>query len=45
MSDPVSKTDEIRPWQFALRLGWVVVQLTLVHWLGESGAIFFYQGF
>lgn len=31
--------------RFALRLVWVVVQLLLVHWLGASGALFFYQGF
>ena len=45
MTGPISKIDEIRPWQFALRLVWVVVQLTLVHWLGETGELFFYQGF
>jgi hypothetical protein len=45
MSDPVAIDRPIPPWQFALRLVWVVVQLMLVHWLGESGAVFFYQGF
>jgi hypothetical protein len=41
-----SKTSvPIPPWQFALRLLWVVIQLLLVSWLGESGAVFFYQGF
>ncbi|HVX10511.1 MAG TPA: hypothetical protein VHC22_04985 [Pirellulales bacterium] len=42
-----STPNELRvpAWQFALRLVWVVVQLLLVYWLGESGAQFFYQGF
>jgi len=42
-----SKSNEggIPFWQFVLRLLWVVVQLLLVYWLGESGAQFFYQGF
>jgi hypothetical protein len=31
--------------RFTLRLVWVVVQLLLVYWLGESGAQFIYQGF
>ena len=38
-------TDKIPAWQFALRLLWVAVQLLLVYWLGERGALFFYQGF
>jgi len=39
------KNDRIPAWQFALRLAWVVVQLSLVYLLGETGAQFFYQGF
>jgi hypothetical protein len=30
---------------FALRLLWVAIQLILAYWLGERGALFFYQGF
>lgn len=45
MSDDLSKNGPIPGWQFAPRLAWVVVQLLFVHWLGESGAVFFYQGF
>ena len=45
MSEAVSKSERIPTWQFMLRLVWVVVQLLLVYWLGESGAQFFYQGF
>lgn len=45
MSADTSKQVHIPLWQFAARLTWVVVQLMLVYWLGESGAQFFYQGF
>lgn len=45
MSGPLSNSGRIPAWQFALRLLWVIVQLLLVYWLGESGAAFFYQGF
>jgi hypothetical protein len=37
--------DSIPVWQFFLRLLLVAVQLVLVYWLGERGALFFYQGF
>jgi hypothetical protein len=40
-----TRNGPIPPGRFALRLLWVVVQLLLVHWLGASGALFFYQGF
>lgn len=46
MSDAKSKdNDRIPAWRFALRLTWVVVQLLLVYWLGQSGVQFVYQGF
>ncbi len=45
MNADTFKQVPIPAWQFALRLTWVVVQLMLVYWLGESGAQFFYQGF
>lgn len=45
MSAPFSKIRRAPGWQFALRLCWVVVQLLFVYWLGESGTLFFYQGF
>lgn len=45
MTTETSKQAHIPAWQFVLRLTWVVVQLVLVYWLGESGAQFFYQGF
>lgn len=45
MSTDTVKQTHVPVWQFALRLSWVVVELTLVYWLGESGAQFFYQGF
>lgn len=45
MSADTSNQLRIPAWQFAVRLIWVVVQLTLVYWLGESGAQFVYQGF
>lgn len=35
----------LRPVVFWLRLLWVSVQLTLVIWLAQQGAFFFYQGF
>jgi hypothetical protein len=31
--------------QFALRALWIAVRLVLVLYLGQSGALFFYQGF
>jgi hypothetical protein len=45
MNDPLLKCDTIPPWRFALRLVWVVVQLSLVYALGAAGAQFVYQGF
>jgi hypothetical protein len=45
MSTSLSQDRRIPAWQFALRLVWVVVQLLFVYWLGESGSLFFYQGF
>lgn len=45
MTTSVPENDRIPLWQFVPRLMWVVAQLTLVYWLGESGAQFFYQGF
>jgi hypothetical protein len=42
---PLPNRRFIPPLRFALRLVWVVVQLMLVYWLGESGSQFFYQGF
>lgn len=45
MSTDLSNQARIPAWQFVLRLTWVVAQLMLVYWLGESGAQFFYQGF
>lgn len=45
MTTETSNKAHIPAWQFVLRLTWVVVQLVLVYWLGESGAQFFYQGF
>lgn len=40
-----SNEGRIPAWRFVLRLTWVVVQLMLVYALGQSGAMFFYQGF
>lgn len=31
--------------QFALRTLWIAVRLVAVLYLGQSGALFFYQGF
>lgn len=45
MDSSVAKTVPIPAWQFTLRLVWVVVQLMLVYWLGNSGNQFVYQGF
>jgi hypothetical protein len=45
MSASPPQNSRIPAWQFALRLVWVVVQILLVYWLGESGTLFFYQGF
>ena len=45
MSDSPEKNGAVPRWQFALRLVWVVVQLSLVYALGATGAQFFYQGF
>jgi hypothetical protein len=45
MTTSPSKDGRIPAWLFSLRLLWVVVQLLLVYWLGESGTLFFYQGF
>ncbi|HUY89691.1 MAG TPA: hypothetical protein VMV10_13225 [Pirellulales bacterium] len=45
MSDSNSKNGPIPAWRFVLRLTWVVIQLLLVYWLGESGVQFVYQGF
>jgi hypothetical protein len=38
-------SDGIPLWQFTLRLVWIAVQVVLVICLGESGVLFFYQGF
>lgn len=35
----------IPPLQFALRAAWVAVQLVVVIYLGQPGALFFYQLF
>lgn len=32
-------------WELAWRVVWMTVQLTLVFWLAQRGAFFFYQGF
>lgn len=45
MSGSGSSEIPIPPGRFVLRLVWVVVQLLLVYWLGETGAVFVYQGF
>jgi hypothetical protein len=33
------------PLRFALRAAWVAARWTLVFYLGQQGALFFYQGF
>jgi hypothetical protein len=38
-----SQETTVPPWQFAVRLLWVAIQITLVYSLGETGALFFYQ--
>ena len=45
MNTSPSQDNRIPPLRFSLRLVWVVFQLLLVYWLGESGTLFFYQGF
>lgn len=46
MSDAKSNDNvPIPAWRFGLRLTWVVVQLLLVYWLGQTGVQFVYQGF
>ena len=45
MTNSLSQSGRIAAWQFVLRLVWVVVQILLVYSLGQSGAMFFYQGF
>jgi hypothetical protein len=45
MADQPPKNAPIPVWRFCLRLVWVVIQLTLVYSLGQSGAYFVYQGF
>ncbi len=42
-ADPTKNT--VPPWQFALRLVWVVIELSFVYALGATGAQFVYQGF
>jgi hypothetical protein len=43
---PAARTiDGIPLGRFLLRLLWVTVQLLLVLYLGNPGALFFYQGF
>ena len=37
--------DAIGPLEFALRATWVAVQLVVVIYLGQPGALFFYQLF
>jgi len=41
----LNRVDGIPLWLFLLRVLWVAVQLILVIWLGQRGALFFYQGF
>ncbi|HVC94413.1 MAG TPA: hypothetical protein VND64_12020 [Pirellulales bacterium] len=45
MNGPDSTNGSIPAWQIAVRLVWVVVQLSLVYALGATGAQFVYQGF
>jgi hypothetical protein len=45
MSERPSSGKRIPIWQFPLRLLWIAVELSLVYLLGETGALFFYQGF
>jgi hypothetical protein len=45
MSVSLSKSGRIPVWQFAVRLVLVIAQLLLAYWLGQSGVLFFYQGF
>jgi hypothetical protein len=43
---PGSRTIDEIPWpSFVLRLFWVAVRIVLVVYLGQAGALFFYQGF
>jgi hypothetical protein len=45
MNPRVWAIDGVPAWQFVLRVVWVAIQLILVYWLGDRGALFFYQGF
>jgi hypothetical protein len=45
MNTSLSQEGRIPALRFSLRLIWVVIQLLLVYWLGETGTLFFYQGF
>jgi hypothetical protein len=40
-----SPDDSIPPARFALRATWVAVQVAVVIYLGQPGALFFYQLF
>ena len=47
LSDEVTpgRVDPIPPARFALRAAWVAVQVVVVIYLGQPGALFFYQLF
>jgi hypothetical protein len=42
---PAEAKPAIPAWQFAARILWVAVQLSLVYCLGQKGVLFFYQAF
>jgi hypothetical protein len=43
---PGPRTIDGVPWPgFVLRLLWVAIRIVLVVYLGQTGALFFYQGF
>jgi hypothetical protein len=42
---PVTPDDQIPPIQFALRAALVAVQVVIIIYLGQPGALFFYQLF
>lgn len=39
------KIDDIPLWQFGLRVALVAIEILLVLLVGQTGALFFYQGF
>jgi hypothetical protein len=46
VDEPLSAEPSDRPdWGLALRVVWIAVRLIAVFYLGQQGAMFFYQGF